>query len=96
MAIGACIDDIHLKARTRGVLLVAVCNDGNKMIYPLAFGFANPECTESWTWFLKKLYKLIQYPDCVLLVSDQHNGIFSVMEVIFLDAAHGICAYHLA
>ncbi|KAK3230306.1 hypothetical protein Dsin_002187 [Dipteronia sinensis] len=79
------IDATHLKARTRGVLLVAVCKDGNEMIYPLAFGFANSECTESWTWFLKKLRKVIQYPDRVMLVSDRHN-----------DATHGICAYHLA
>ncbi|KAK3198256.1 hypothetical protein Dsin_021671 [Dipteronia sinensis] len=66
------------------------------MIYPLAFGFANSECTESWTWFLKKLCKVIQYPDRVMLVSDRHNGIFNAMETIFPDAAHGICAYHLA
>ncbi|KAK3212265.1 hypothetical protein Dsin_016971 [Dipteronia sinensis] len=84
------------QARTRGVLLVAVCKDGNEMIYPLAFGFANSECTESWTWFLKKLCKVIQYPDRVMLVSDRHNGIFNAMEAIFPDASHGICAYHLA
>ncbi|KAK2645811.1 hypothetical protein Ddye_021006 [Dipteronia dyeriana] len=54
-----CIDATHLKARTRGVLLVVVCKDGNEMIYHLAFGFANSECTESWTWFLKRLRKLI-------------------------------------
>ncbi|KAK3221337.1 hypothetical protein Dsin_008362 [Dipteronia sinensis] len=91
-----CIDATHLKARTMGVLLVAVCKDENEMIYPLAFGFANTECTESWTWFLKKLRKLIQYPDRVMLVPDRHNGIFNAMEAIFPDAAHGICAYHLA
>ncbi|KAK2655418.1 hypothetical protein Ddye_008470 [Dipteronia dyeriana] len=109
MAIGACIegfnsvirpviyiDATYLKARTKGVLLVVVCKDGNEMIYPLAFGFANSECTELWIWFLKKLYKLIQYPDRVLLVSDRHNGIFNAMEAIFPDAAHRICAYHLA
>ncbi|KAK3182840.1 hypothetical protein Dsin_030126 [Dipteronia sinensis] len=31
-----------------------------------------------------------------MLVSDRHNGIFNAVEVIFPDAAHGICAYHLA
>ncbi|KAK2637893.1 hypothetical protein Ddye_025688 [Dipteronia dyeriana] len=33
-----CIDVTHLKARTRGVLLVIVCKDENEMIYHLAFG----------------------------------------------------------
>ena len=91
-----CIDATHLKARTRGVLLVAVCKDGNGMISPLAFGFANSECTKSWTWFLKKRRKGIQNPDRVMLISDRHNGIFNAVETIFPDAAHGICAYHLA
>ncbi|KAK2635917.1 hypothetical protein Ddye_030709 [Dipteronia dyeriana] len=91
-----CIDATHLKARTRGVLLVAVCKDINEMINPLAFGFANSECIKSWTWFLKKLCKLIQYPVCVMLVSDRHNDIFNAMEAIFPDASYGICAYHLA
>ncbi|KAK0587691.1 hypothetical protein LWI29_026945 [Acer saccharum] len=66
------------------------------MIYPLAFGFANSECTKLWTWFLKKLRKVIQNPDRVMLVSDRHNGIFNAMEAIFPDAAHGVCAFHLA
>ncbi|KAK3205430.1 hypothetical protein Dsin_019476 [Dipteronia sinensis] len=90
------IDATHLKARTRGVLIVTVCKDGKEMIYPLAFGFANSECTESWTWFLKKLHKVIQYPDRVMLVSDRHDGIFNALKAIFPDAAHEIFAYHLA
>ncbi|KAK0605697.1 hypothetical protein LWI29_029731 [Acer saccharum] len=64
------IDATHLKAKTRGVLLVAVCKDGNEMIYPLAFGFAHSECTESWTWFLKQLQNVIQYPEHVMFVSN--------------------------
>ncbi|KAK2646182.1 hypothetical protein Ddye_021377 [Dipteronia dyeriana] len=89
------INGTHLKARTRSVLLVAVCNEENKMIYPFAFGFADYECTESWTWFLKKLHKLIQYPDRVMLVLNRHNGIINAKEAVFLDASHKICAYHL-
>ncbi|KAK3226064.1 hypothetical protein Dsin_005926 [Dipteronia sinensis] len=90
------IDATHLKAKTKGVLLVAMCKDGNEMIYPLAFGFAHSECTESWTWFLKQLRTVIRYPECVMLVSDRHAGIFSGMDAIFPDAAHGVCAYHLS
>ncbi|KAK0604690.1 hypothetical protein LWI29_018281 [Acer saccharum] len=66
------------------------------MIYPLAFGFAHSKCTESWTWFLKQLQNVIQYPERVMFVSDRHAGIFAGMEAIFHDAAHGVCAYHLS
>jgi hypothetical protein len=109
LALGACvegfntvirpviaIDATHLKGKTRGVLLVAVCKDGNEMIYPLAFGFANSESTESWTWFLKRLREVILCPERVMIVSDRHAGIFAGMEASFPDAAHGVCAYHLS
>ncbi|KAK3230286.1 hypothetical protein Dsin_002167 [Dipteronia sinensis] len=74
------IDATNLKAKTMGVLLFAVCKDGNEMIHPLAFGFTNSECTKSWTWFLKRLSEVIQYPKLVLIVSDLHAGIFAGME----------------
>ncbi|KAK3230604.1 hypothetical protein Dsin_002485 [Dipteronia sinensis] len=107
MALGAYIEGFNTiirqviaidatQAKTKYVLLVAVYKDGNEMIYPLAFGFAHSKCTESWTWFLKQLRTVIRYPELVMLVSDRHVGIFTSMEVIFPDAAHGVCAYHLS
>ncbi|KAK3212656.1 hypothetical protein Dsin_017362 [Dipteronia sinensis] len=109
MALGACIegfntvirpviaiDATHLKSKTRGVLLVAVCKDGNEMIYPLAFGFANFECSKSWTWFLKQLHDVIMHPKLVMIVSDRHTGISNGMRAILPNGAHGVCAYHLA
>ncbi|KAK3218393.1 hypothetical protein Dsin_012363 [Dipteronia sinensis] len=109
MALGACIegynivikpvivvDATHLKSKTRGVLLVAMCKDGNEMIYFLAFGFANPKCSKSWTWFLTQLRRVILKPKLLLIVSDRHTGISNGMKAIFPDVAHGVCAYHLA
>ncbi|KAK2641651.1 hypothetical protein Ddye_023414 [Dipteronia dyeriana] len=109
MALGACtegfntvtrqvivVDATHLKSKTRGVLLVVVCKDGNEMIYPLAFGFANFECSKSWTCFLKQLRGVILQPEHMLIVSDRHTGISNAMKLIFPDAAHGFYAYHLA
>ncbi|KAK3198756.1 hypothetical protein Dsin_022171 [Dipteronia sinensis] len=90
------IDVTHLKTKIMGVLLVVVCRDGNEMAYPLAFGFVNSECTESCTWFLKRLREVIMYPERVLIVSDRHAGIFASMEVSFPDSAHRVCAYHLS
>ncbi|KAK0607726.1 hypothetical protein LWI29_019296 [Acer saccharum] len=66
------------------------------MIYPLAFGFANSECSKSWTWFLKQLHDVILHPELVLIVSDRHTGIFNGMRAIFPNSAHVLCAYHLA
>ncbi|KAK0571469.1 hypothetical protein LWI29_016537 [Acer saccharum] len=70
--------------------------DGNEMIYPLAFRFANSECSKSWTWFLKQLHDVILHPELVLIVSDRHTGISNGMRAIFPNSAHVLCAYHLA
>ncbi|KAK2658819.1 hypothetical protein Ddye_005352 [Dipteronia dyeriana] len=66
------------------------------MIYPLAFWFANFECTESWTWFLSQLRNVIVDPKRVMIISDRHTGIIGGMTEIFPDATHGFCAYNLA
>ncbi|KAK3218980.1 hypothetical protein Dsin_012950 [Dipteronia sinensis] len=56
-----CIDATHLKARTMGVLLVAVCKDRNEMIYPLAFGHipdtTHEICAYHLAQNLKRFYK---------------------------------------
>ncbi|KAK2661921.1 hypothetical protein Ddye_000495 [Dipteronia dyeriana] len=90
------IDATHLKAKTMSVLLVTSCKDGNEMIYPLVFGFANSECTESWTWFLSQLRNVIVDPKRAMIISDRHTGIIGGMAEIFPNATHGFCAYHLA
>ncbi|KAK3199700.1 hypothetical protein Dsin_023115 [Dipteronia sinensis] len=109
MALGACIerfntvirpvlavDATHLKSMTRGVLLVAVCKDGNEIIYLLAFGFANSENIKSWTWFLTQLHGVILHPELVMIGSNRHTCISNGMGAKFVDAAHEVCAYHLA
>ncbi|KAK2648101.1 hypothetical protein Ddye_015590 [Dipteronia dyeriana] len=106
MALGACIegfntvigkvivvDAIHLKSKTKDVLLVKVYKDGNKMIY---HGIANSECSKSWTWFLKQFRGVILQPELMLIISCQHMGISNGMNVIFPNTAHRVCAYHLA
>ncbi|KAK3226168.1 hypothetical protein Dsin_006030 [Dipteronia sinensis] len=90
------VDATHLKSKTKGDLLVAVCKNGNEMIYPLAFGFANFKNIKSWTWFLTQLREVILHPELVMIVSDRHTGISNGMRAKFADAAHGVCAYHLA
>ncbi|CAL9010630.1 unnamed protein product, partial [Prunus brigantina] len=69
MAIGACIrgfkssmrpviavDATHLKCKYKGVLFVATAFDGNRNIYPVAFGIGDLETDAAWEWFLRKLH----------------------------------------
>ena len=45
------VDGTHLKGKYRGALFIASCFDGNKQIYPLAFGIADTENKILYTWF---------------------------------------------
>ncbi|KAK3222662.1 hypothetical protein Dsin_009687, partial [Dipteronia sinensis] len=90
------VDATYLKSKTRGVLLVTVCKDGNEMIYTLAFRLANSENIKSWTWFLTQLHGVILHPELVMIVLDRHTCISNGMREKFVDAAHGVYACHLA
>ncbi|KAK3225120.1 hypothetical protein Dsin_004982 [Dipteronia sinensis] len=89
------IDGTHLKGRFHGILFVAACSDGNEQVYPLAFGIGHKENRESWTWFLRRFRKCIDCPTDCMFISDQHKGIKKVMRIVYLDAPHGLCVFHL-
>ncbi|CAA0830098.1 MuDR family transposase [Striga hermonthica] len=89
------IDGTHLKGKYKGILFVATTKDGNEQIFPLAFGIGDKECHSAWMWFLKKLRSTFGCPENLVIVSDRHQGIKSAMEVVYPEAVHAICSYHL-
>ncbi|RYQ88376.1 hypothetical protein Ahy_B09g095593 isoform A [Arachis hypogaea] len=56
------IDDTHLYGKYGGTLLIAIAQDGNSNILPVAFALVEGENAESWTFFLSHLRQHIQ--DC--------------------------------
>ncbi|XP_020424448.1 uncharacterized protein LOC109950309 [Prunus persica] len=100
MAVGACIrgfrssmrpviavDATHLKSKYKGVMFVANAVDGNRNIYPLAFGIGDLETDASWHGFG-------ECPNLVI-ISDRNVSIENVWNEIFPTAQHGICFYHM-
>ncbi|CAL2238283.1 unnamed protein product [Prunus armeniaca] len=53
------VDATHLKSKYKGVMFVANAFDGNRNIYPLAFGIGDLETNASWHWFFTKLHEAI-------------------------------------
>ncbi|RYR78822.1 hypothetical protein Ahy_A01g003684 [Arachis hypogaea] len=49
------VDGTHLYGKYGGVLLIAVAQDGNSNILPIAFAIVESESTESWSFFLTNL-----------------------------------------
>jgi hypothetical protein len=49
------VDGTFLTGQYRGTLLVAVANDANNRLVPLAFAFVEVENNNNWQWFFHLL-----------------------------------------
>ncbi|XP_025648230.1 uncharacterized protein [Arachis hypogaea] len=57
------VDSMHLYVKYGGVLLIAVAQDGNSNILPIAFAIVESESTESWSFFLTNLRRHVTPQD---------------------------------
>ncbi|KAH9649506.1 SWIM-type domain-containing protein [Citrus sinensis] len=82
------VDGCHLKGLYKGVLLSAVSVDANYGIYPLAMCVVDNENTESWTYFMEKLYEQIgcNGGEGLCFMSDRQKGILNALERVFPHA----------
>ncbi|GMN68598.1 hypothetical protein TIFTF001_037654 [Ficus carica] len=71
-------------------------HDANGCIFPLAFGIVLSESNESWKWFFEKLRDSIGTRESLAIVADRHKGIEFAANLVYPDAAFGICVQHLA
>ncbi|XP_016196031.1 uncharacterized protein LOC107637098 [Arachis ipaensis] len=58
------IDGTHLYGKYGGTLLVAIAQDGNSNILPVAFALVEGENAESWSFFLSHLQKIQDCSNC--------------------------------
>nr|XP_025616625.1 uncharacterized protein LOC112708920 [Arachis hypogaea] len=74
------IDGTHLYGKYGGTLLVAIAQDGNSNILPVAFALVEGENVESWSFFLSHLRQHVTPQPGLLVISDRHNGIKAALE----------------
>ncbi|KAF7813805.1 serine/threonine-protein phosphatase 7 long form-like protein [Senna tora] len=74
------IDGTFLYGKYTGTLLLAVGQDGNKKVVPLAFAIVEKESESSWHWFLTLLRRhLVKDRTDICLISDRHLGILNAV-----------------
>ncbi|KAK3228405.1 hypothetical protein Dsin_000286 [Dipteronia sinensis] len=66
------VDGTHLKGRFGGTMFVATAQDGNKQVYPIAFGYGDSENNLSWEWFLDCLKGALGHIDDLVFISVRH------------------------
>ncbi|XP_016165209.1 uncharacterized protein LOC107607822 [Arachis ipaensis] len=63
----------------KGTPLVAVAQDGNQNIVPIAFVLLEGETTDAWHFFLRNLRRHVVKKDGVGMISDRHESIRAVV-----------------
>jgi len=89
------VDGTFLHGSYKGTLLIAIAQDGNFQIFPLAFGVVDTENDESWRWFFTQLKVVIHDATDLAIISDRHQSIGKAIGEVYPLAARGICTYHL-
>ncbi|XP_029146864.1 uncharacterized protein [Arachis hypogaea] len=74
------VDGTHLYGKYKGCLLVAVSQDGNNNIVPIAFAIVEGETSDAWHFFLSNLRQHVVRRDDVGLISDRHDSIRSAVD----------------
>nr|DAD43061.1 TPA_asm: hypothetical protein HUJ06_001291 [Nelumbo nucifera] len=77
-----------------GILLVAVCLDGNNGIFPVGIAIVEVEARLSWTWFLQQLEDAIDITNdghgwCFML--DRQKGLVDAVHDVMPNADHRFC-----
>ncbi|RYQ80568.1 hypothetical protein Ahy_Scaffold1g106893 isoform A [Arachis hypogaea] len=63
------VDGTHLYGKYKGTLLVAVAQDGNQNIVPIAFALVEGETVDAWHFFLRNLRTYVVRKDGKLVVN---------------------------
>ncbi|XP_025652920.1 uncharacterized protein [Arachis hypogaea] len=69
------VDGTHLYGKYKGALLVAVAQDENQNIVPIAFAIVEGETADAWEFFLTNLWRYVITIDGVGIISDRHTSI---------------------
>ncbi|KAI3510380.1 hypothetical protein L1887_17323 [Cichorium endivia] len=73
------VDGTHLKGSYKGKMLVAVSEDANNNILPVAYAIVDEETVHSWCWFFDQFRHFVAQNRQLCVISDRHQGIIHAM-----------------
>ncbi|XP_038680322.1 uncharacterized protein LOC119981316 [Tripterygium wilfordii] len=91
------LDGCFLKGMYGGHLLTAVSQDGNNVIFPIAWAVVGKEDGESWTWFLNRLIEDIGpvEENRWSFMSDRQKGLVPALQRLGARIEHRFCVRHI-
>ncbi|XP_073224426.1 uncharacterized protein [Cicer arietinum] len=95
------VDGTWLYGKYKGTLLVAVAQDGNDNIIPIAYALVEGETKEAWSFFLRNLRSHVTPQANICLISDRHESIKSAYNNLnngwqHPPSKHVFCVRHIA
>lgn len=92
-----CVDGCFPKGPYKGVLLFIVSIGAIYGIYLLAVCVVKNKNTESWVYFMEKLYEQINYNnrEDLYCMSDQLKGILNTLKRVFPQNLKRYCCKHI-
>lgn len=76
------IDGTWLYGKYKGTLLMAVAQDGNNNVFPIAFALVERETAAAWSFFLKNLRLHVASQPNLCLILDRYPSIKSAYKAI--------------
>ena len=94
------VDGTHLYGKYGGTLLMAIAQDGNSNILPIAFALVEGETREAWSFFLTNLRQHVTPQEGILIISDRHGAIKAALNAEDSGwhpprAHHAYCIRHI-
>jgi len=74
------VDDTFLTGKYHGTLLVAIAQDGNRNIFPLAFAIVEGETKEALIWFFQLLRQYVTPQPNLCLITNRGSTILSALQ----------------
>ena len=76
------INTIFLYGKYIRKLIIAMAQDVNNSVYPLAFVVVEEESQSSWYWFLDCIKKYVTTLEGICIIFDRHTRIMSAIDAI--------------
>ncbi|WMV28961.1 hypothetical protein MTR67_022346 [Solanum verrucosum] len=84
------LDGTFLKGQCKGQLLVAMAQDSQNCLYPLAWAVVDKETTRTWIWFLQLLNNSLNLKDgqIVTFMFDMQKGLINAVKTVLPLSHH--------
>ncbi|XP_017636023.1 uncharacterized protein LOC108478111 [Gossypium arboreum] len=80
----------------RRILLIAVAQDGNGNVLPIAFAIIESKNSESWAYFIQNLRRHVVREDNICIISDRSKGLVATIRQSEVPWRFVYCICHIA